>query len=108
MTQSLMYKITHYVFNCNKILCRWKIKGSEICNYCDNVDDILHNFLHCEPCRILWYNILKWWNYHSNIKINVDNWDLEECLLFGFDIEGDDIYALNWIIIQAKKFYLFV
>ena len=29
---------------------------------------------------------------------------MEESLMFGFNLQGEEIYAMNWLVIQAKKF----
>ena len=41
------------------------------------------------------------------IKINLQEWDLRECLLFGFQINADDFEVLNYIYLLAKH-YLYV
>ena len=53
---------------------------------------------------MFWKPILSWWNYHSDVKIDVNSWDFQESLLFGFNIEEEEIFTLNNTKIQAKKY----
>ncbi len=43
-----------------------------------------------------------WWNNLGNIQIPLHSESLEECILFGFQIEGDSLSVLNYCILIAK------
>ncbi len=45
--QTFQYKILHKVISCNKWLFNIRIKTSELCDYCKDIDDIPHFFYHC-------------------------------------------------------------
>ncbi len=66
--QTFQYKVLHRVIPCNKLLYNIKIKDSEICEYCNEVDDIVHFFLKCSKVRNVWNVILNWLERLSEIK----------------------------------------
>ena len=58
----------------------------------------------CDKIKRYWLHLLKWWNGISEIKINIESWDLLECTLFGFHIDHEQIFTLNWIVMNAKAY----
>ncbi len=57
--QTWQYNILHRVISCNKWLFNIKIKTSEWCDYCKDIDDIPHFFFHCPNVKMFWNSTLK-------------------------------------------------
>ncbi len=104
--QALQYRLIHRIIPCNKWLCDITVKSSNICEYCSNVDDLLHFFLYCQNVHEFWVLLFKWWNQTSETSIK-DELEIEECILFGFPSEIDIINVLNFIALHAK-YYIYI
>ncbi len=76
------------------MVCDKKIKSDSGCNFCNNVDDLIHFFMHCENTEQFWTSFYKWWNNISEFNIG-RNYIFEECILFGYPGEEDIIQILN-------------
>ena len=101
--QSFQYKLLNRIIPCNKWLHDVKIKTSNQCSYCDEVDDLVHFFVHCDKINYFWNTFFKWWSTTTGINVlNIENF--EECILFGFP-ENDNIFqVLNYCILLAKYY----
>ena len=106
LIQSFQYRLIHRIIPCNKWLETIRVKDTNICNYCDNVDDLQHFFLYCHNVHKFWVSLYKWWNRTSGIIINNET-EIEECILFGYPGEEDIVKVLNYVIIQAK-YYIYI
>ena len=80
------------------------LADSAICQYCKEIDDIRHFFLFCSKANAFWNSFFNWWNSLGDIKIAHDCESLEECVLFGFQIEGDIFNVMNYCILIAKNY----
>ncbi len=83
---------------------------SEICEYCNEVDDIVHFFLKCSKVRDCWNVILNWLECLS--KINMKNILIfNECVLFGYPNPSpeitDKIHVINYCIFYIK-YYIYI
>ena len=108
---SFNYLLLNRTIACKKKLTDWRIKDSPECNFCESMDDTLHFMLYCESTKTFWKHSLNWWN--SNIQkeniilhINLERWDLDECILFGFPRDHNKADVLNLIFLHAK-FYIY-
>ncbi len=101
--QAFQYRLIHRVIPCNKWLCDIKVKDSNICNYCNRIDNLLHFFLYCDNVHTFWVSLYKWWNRTTEIVIS-DETEIEECILFGYYGESDIVKVLNFVIIHAKYY----
>ena len=99
--QSFQYRLIHRIIPCNEWLYNIKVKDTNVCDYCNAKDDILHYFLYCDKIHTFWVSLLRWWNRISDTIIN-DESELAECILFGFPGNNDITNVLNYIIVQAK------
>ncbi len=79
-----------------------KLVDNAKCKYCQELDNISHFFLFCPKEDQLWRIFFIWWNNLGDIQIPLHSDSLEECILFGFHIEGDIISFLNYCIVIAK------
>ncbi len=80
-----------------------KIKSESGCNFCNNVDDLIHFFIYCENTKQFWTSFYKWWNNISEFNIG-RNYIFEECTLFGYQGEEDIIQILNYCVLLAEYF----
>ncbi len=101
--QSFYYRIVHRIITCNKKLYNMKLVPSPRCSYCDETDTLRHFFLLCDKVKHFWDSFFKWWNRLGDLQVcDVP----EECVLFGYQWETDDIFkVLNFCILNAK-FYI--
>lgn len=104
--QSFQYKLVHRIITCRKTLFNMKIIDNPTCIFCEEVDDLIHFILFCPKTREFWNFFFNWWNGISDIKINSKCVELEESILFGFQIMEDEFKVLNYCIIHAK-FYIY-
>ena len=56
--QSFQYKILNRILNCNANLYKWKIINSNLCAYCDEIDNIEHRLFTCEESNTFWKRIV--------------------------------------------------
>jgi hypothetical protein len=101
--QTIQYRINHRIIPCNEWLYNIKIKNNNICNFCNQTDNIQHFFIHCPKNKLFWKTWSKWWNDISKTNISNCN-NTEECILFGFDGKDDLIQALNYSVLIAKEY----
>ncbi len=95
----------HRVIPCTKWLYNIKIKESAICNYCNEVDNILHFFLKCSKVKEFWNMMINWLKQLT--ELNLQNILIfNECIMFGFPdpiLEtGEKICAFNFCIFYIK------
>lgn len=99
--QSFAYKLIYRLTPCNKYLERIKIKQTDFCSYCAEVDSISHFFIQCD-------NVAPFWN-------NLDSWCLRFLMIRMHDISSTerllgvtrnlpDAMMINWIILKDKCF----
>jgi hypothetical protein len=105
--QTFQYKILHRVIACNKWLNDIRIKDSNLCSYCTEIDDISHFFLKCSKVHTFWSYLLKWLERIFNMAIPV----FEEFIIFGFaDLDPSHrniVDVINFCILHAK-YYIYV
>jgi hypothetical protein len=101
---SFQLKIIHNIINCNKKLYDWNIKECPKCNYCQEVDTIIHYFAKCKYTKEFWSSLFSWWNRTELIAIDIKRTDLLENIVFGFNNTENEYIALNIILLHAKFF----
>ena len=69
----------------------------------NDIDDLIHYFVHCERTMKFWKCLFNWWNKYGNLLINCKDILFKVYILFGFIIINDDFIALNYVILLAKK-----
>ena len=49
------YKILHRILSTNSLLFKWKLKETQLCNFCNEAKEtILHLFWECNIVKSLW------------------------------------------------------
>jgi len=103
--QSFQYRLIHRIIPSRKRLFDMKIVESPACVFCDNaVDNIVHFMLFCPKTQVFWQSFFEWWNRLSDVKIPLDYVDLEESIIFGFQLDDDPFLVLNYCALIAKYY----
>lgn len=94
-TKVFQYKFLHDILCNNSQLCRWKIKNSDVCDFCNaNTETTLHLFWECGFVKKLWEDLaIDYKELLKNVLINF------ETVFLGVDIE-----PACTLIYQAKRF----
>ncbi len=79
-----------------------KLVDNAKCKYCHELDSISHFVLFCPKEDQYLRSFFTWWNNLGDIQIPLHPENLEECILFGFQIEGDIFNVLNYCTLKAK------
>jgi hypothetical protein len=96
--QSFQYALLYRFIPYKKKLHIMGLVDSDICDYCDEIDTLVHRFVVCPVVKIFWNNFIIWWR-KQNDNIN----DLtDKNIILGFYDQED--YALNKSILLAKHF----
>jgi len=98
--QSLQYKILHRYFNCKYNLNVWGISENPCCDYCENIDTIVHFLYECEIVNVFWKSVQKW--FYSITDVNIP-FSVTE-VIFGTLEKTNISYVRNFIILQGKRF----
>jgi hypothetical protein len=82
--QCFQYRILHRILPCNNWLKQIKIKDTNICNDCNQIDNIQHFLLYCHKIKYwFWLSFNNWWNRtQDNHPIITEKNELY--ILFGF------------------------
>ena len=94
--QNFQYKILNRILNCNQKLKIWKIKKTDECVYCKEVDTLCHHLYDCTKTKELWENLQIWMKNHLEIS-----WPLTICeIIFGIPSSPDTKFTiLNFIVV---------
>ena len=96
--QSFQYKMLNRITNCNDKLYKWKIKPSDKCDECGEVDSIDHLY-YCITSTTFW-NQLKGWMV-DNLGFGIG---LTVCeVIFGIPIyNNSDFKIINFLILMGN------
>jgi hypothetical protein len=97
--RSFQYKLLLRLTPCNSYLQKIGKSDTTICNYCNQVDSLLHHFFECNETTLFWHSFQNWWNNMQQdkivirkelailgvlkIKLNKDECKLNACLQLG-------------------------
>ena len=96
--QSFQYKIVHRIFPCNSWVSRWKPDVTEICNFCNGIDNLQHYFWECEIVKPFWNSCTVWWNRNISCQINLTGKDV----ILGSFCPGKHNISFNFLILHGK------
>ena len=86
------YKIIHNILPCRNLLYKMNISESPLCEFCNEVESLLHMLVNCPNIRDHWNSVLLWWNNQNNVIYNFD--ELE--LMYGYDPGSSSSYIFNY------------
>ena len=99
--QSFQYKLLNRIINTNDKLFTWRIKETNKCEYCNEIDTLEHHFCWCVYSRELWKKIHKW--SKDNLDTSRDFTVYE--ILFGICIDNNKSFnIINFLILLGKQF----
>ncbi|MEK6264143.1 MAG: hypothetical protein N2B06_05145 [Clostridium sp.] len=103
--QCMQYKILHDIYTCNLKLYHWKIKSNNLCQYCKEVDNVLHHFYFCYELQLFWNSFQNWWSEICKKCIFIYPLTPKQIIL-GLTEKLCHKPQLNYIVLLAK-WYIF-
>jgi hypothetical protein len=99
---AIHYKITHRIIACNYQLKIWKVKDTDKCDFCEEIDTIEHFFVTCKRSKTFWEALLKWWEIFSKTTIPLNIFET----IFGIPNEEKNIVVsnLNYFLIHGNYY----
>jgi hypothetical protein len=99
---AFQYKISHRIIACNYQLKIWKIKESDKCDFCKEIDNIEHFFVTCEISKAFWTSLIKWWEIFSKTTFPLYVYET----LFGIPNEENNLIvgSLNYLLLHGNYF----
>ena len=95
--QSFQFKILNRILNNAENLDKWKIKESNKCYVCGDIDGVKHHLFYCEESSRFWRRLKDWmiYNLEYGFELTVSE------ILFGIPMNNnyDDSRLLNFQII---------
>ena len=107
--ERFLNKIGHFQFSmlynmicCKKNLFTWTLCDSNLCSFCNVVDDYEHFFITCKQNKDLWG---KFSNYVKTVRN--ENFDIAlKHIIGGWNIENKEYYIIN-ILIEIASFTIY-
>ena len=107
--ERILNKIGHFQYNvlynmvcCKKNLYTWRLTDSNLCSFCDVVDDYEHFFIKCKQNKSLWTQIFNYVKIVKNQNLNV----LLKHIIGGWNIEMKEYCFIN-ILIEVASFTIY-
>ena len=100
--QTFQYKIINRLLNCNYNLKKWKLKPSNNCIYCAEIDTLEHHLFECSESQKIWKNLNKWMtqNLEFSFKFSICE------IIFGLIGLNDENIKITNFLILITKFYI--
>lgn len=99
--QSLHFKIMNRVLPCNKFLKQIRIKSSDVCDSCGQVDSLLHFLYDCPTVREFWSAICRWFDGVENLALDTLS---PKQFVFGVPRDCPKSTVINFILMNVKFF----
>lgn len=99
--QSLQYKIINRIIPCNVFLRQLRIRESDLCSFCNQVDSVGHFLFSCRIVQSLWNGICTW--FERTVDIRLRHISLKE-FVFGVPPNSNYGKIANYIVLQTKHF----
>lgn len=100
--QAFQYKIAQRVIPCNAYLANIRIKQTNICTFCEEVDSIQHFLIECEDTWHFWTQVCRWMDQNTGLEMDVSAKEI----LLGVHPTVPNSRKINFIAIQVKFFIL--
>ena len=98
--RNFQFRLLHNIIFCNNILFFWNIKTSQICDNCDQKEDVVHMLIRCQAVTPLWRWLAQ---LFRKLQIDVDLTDYN-IIVNKIQTPWD---AIGNFIILATKFYIY-
>ena len=93
------YEIIHNILLCRNLLYKMNISESPLCQFCNEVESLLHTLVNCPNIQDYWNSVLLWWNNQNNDIYNFD----ELGIMYGYDPGSSSSYIFNYYILLSKR-----
>jgi hypothetical protein len=101
--RSFQYKLIMNLTPCNLYLHRIGKHDTHNCNYCQEMDDIIHFFCDCPNTKLFWLTFQNWWNTMQDEHITLN----KEIVLMGDTTTSNNhLNKLN-ACIQLARWYIY-
>lgn len=101
--QSLHFKILNRVLPCNRYLKLIRIKSSDDCDLCGQVDSIIHFLFECHTVQTFWLAICRWFDRVEHLALDTLS---PKQFLFGLPRSAGKAQTINFIV-MTTKFFIF-
>lgn len=99
--QSFAFKIAHRLIPCAHFLKKIRIRESEECQECKEVDTITHYLFDCMEVQQFWQRVVKWFDDFTHISLeNIS----KAHFMFGIPKSSRNCKTVNWILLVTKFF----
>lgn len=99
--QSLHYKIINRILPCNVFLRQLRIKETDVCSFCDQLDSIDHFLFSCKIVQDLWSKICDW--FDRTVDLGLRGISIRD-IIFGITDNSSKSRVANYIVMQTKHF----
>lgn len=99
--QSFAYKLVYRLTPCYRHLHKLKIRNSEQCSFCTEVDSIPHFLITCRTVTKFWVDLAGWCLAHLDLNLTQLS---ESEVLLGVTRRIAGLRIINWLILCAKFF----
>jgi hypothetical protein len=96
--QSFQFSVLYRCVPYNKRLHVMNLVDSNVCDYCKEIDSLLHRFIECRVAKAFWAEFVHWWRNITGVIITLTGEDI----LFG--LYSISLYSLNNSILVAKYY----
>jgi hypothetical protein len=101
--RSFQYKLILKLTPCNLYLNRIGKANSDICNYCQDIDNLVHYIYSCENTKRFWSSFQNWWNQMEKTNIEINGL----IAVMGVRSKSDKFNKLN-ACIQMARWHIYV
>ncbi len=102
--QAIQYKLLHNIYPTMEHLYKWKIKETNLCSTCEEIEDLKHAIFSCPCAQATWNNLKN--VVKENFKINLHTMNYETILL-GYSSQKlnkvNYAQAIDTIMIMIKR-----
>ena len=100
--QSLQWKIIHGIYPTGTTLKKMKIKVTDLCEYCGEIDTLQHFFFECNTLKCLWKDIERRIERITNTYIHLSAHEVIVGLVNKYRFRKNIIDSLNLLVLVGK------
>jgi hypothetical protein len=101
--RTFQYKLLFNLIPCNSYLLKIGKKDTDICHFCNAIDNIGHYFYECDATKTFWHSLQTWWNNMENDNIEIT----KELAMIGSIHEKSKKERLN-AVLQLARWHIYV
>jgi hypothetical protein len=100
--RAFQYKLIMNLTPCNLYLYKIGKHNTDICNYCQKIDNVIHYFYECNKTKQFWMGFQNWWNNMQNDNLQVN----KQIALMGDIKATKGLEKLN-ACLQLARWYIY-